>query len=381
MKYTDYYNHLNEAFINKDEFNDALNKSKIKIMKYTDYYNHLNEAFVNKDEFNDALSKSTIQYITVEMDKSGKVYFSPDFENKVTYENRKAYFILNFKDNVVELRHGNVGNRIDSGNQQLLQQLKKDNIINSEWTVSFKDDEGLYKNGKYTHIQSTFDKLPVSYWNRTKRLNFGENLILYHGTSTEDLPTIMKYGLQPLGRKYTTPGSATRIRTEENKDFLYLATDFRTAYRYAKDRASSQMRRLHKKKWEYLQYRETQYWDIQPVVLEVTIPDFTKLKSDDDRVIRLMKDKAEELWNQLSDEEKSKEWEQTKLWFKKIAGFTPKETDKSSFYWIMSDNGLQYVLDRFDKSAWNDWKASIKSYQQVAYKGFIPPQYLKVKEL
>jgi hypothetical protein len=46
----------------------------------------------------------------------------------------------------------------------------------------------------------------------------------------------------------------------------------------------------------------------------------------------------------------------------------------------MSDNGLQYVLDRFDKSEWNNWKASI-SNKQVAYNGFIPPQYLKVKEL
>ena len=350
-------------------------------MKYTDYYKYLNEAFINKDEFNDALSKSTIKYVTVEMDKSGKVYFSPDFENKVTYDNRKATVVLNFKDNVVEFRGGGIGNRMDSGGQQLLQQLKKDNIIDSSWTVSFRDDEGMYKKGEYTHVRGTFDKLPVSYWNRTKRLNFGENLILYHGTSSEDLPTILKYGLQPLGRKYTTSGSATRIRTAENKNFLYLATDFRTAYRYAKDRASDQMRRLHKDKWEYLQYRDFEYWDIKPVVLEVTIPDFTKLRSDDDRVIRLMKDKADELWKRLPEDEKEKEWNQTKTWFQKNGGFTPKESDKGSFYWIMSDNGQNYVFARFDKSAWYDWKASIKSYQQVAYDGFIPPQYLKIKEL
>lgn len=352
-------------------------------MKYTDFYNYLNEAFINKDEFNDALNKSTLQYVSVEMDKNGKIYFSPDFENKVEFGNLKCYFILNFKKNTIEIRYksiGSIGNRIQASTQQLLQQLVADNIIDKSWTVSFNDDEGLYKKGVYTHIQGTFDKLPVSFWNRNSRINLGENLILYHGTSSEDLPTIIKYGLRPLGSKYTRSGSSSRIRTEENKDFIYLATNFRTAFRYAKDRARDQMRRLHKDTWEYVQYRDVEYWDIKPVVLEVTIPDFTKLKSDDDRVIRLMKDKADELWKQFSEEQKSKEWEQTKLWFQKHAGFTPNESDKSSYYWIMSDNGLQYVLDRFDKSAWNDWKASI-SDQQIAYKGFIPPQYLKVKEL
>jgi len=350
-------------------------------MKYTDYYKHLiTEAFVNKDEFNDALNKSTIKYVSVEMDKNGKVYFNPDFDNKLSYEDRKSYVILHFEKNTVEVRDIAIGNRISASTQQLLQQLVNDNIIDKNWTVSFRDDEGMYKKGVYTHIKGTFDKLPVSFWNRNSRINLGENLVLYHGTSTEDLPTIMKYGLQPLGRKYTTSGSASRIRTEENKNFLYLATNFRTAYMYAKDRASDHMRRLNRNDWYYLQHREVEYWDIQPVVLEVTIPDFTKIKSDDDRIISLMKNKADVLWKQFSEEEKSKEWEQTKLWFQKKVDFTPKESDKSSYYWIMSDNGLQYVLDRFDKSEWNNWKASI-SNKQVAYNGFIPPQYLKVKEL
>lgn len=350
-------------------------------MKYTDYYKHLvNEAFINKDEFDDALNKSTIQYVSVEMDKNGKVYFSPDFENKVSYENRNGYVILNYKTNTVEIRDRVIGNRIQAGTQQLLQQLVKDNIIDKTWTVSFRDDEGLYKKGEYTHIHGTFDKLPVSFWSRNTRINLGENLVLYHGTSSEDLPTILKYGLRPLGSKYTRSGSASRLRTEENKDFLYLATDFRTAYRYAKDRASDQMRRLHKDKWEYLQYRDFEYWDIKPVVLEVTVPDFTKLRSDDDRIIRLLKDKADKIWKEFTPEQQESEWQTTKLWYQKVLKFTPKETDRSSFYWIQSDNGLKYVLDRFDKTEWNNWKASL-SNQQVAYKGFIPPQYLKVKEL
>ena len=350
-------------------------------MKYTSHYSYLNEAFINKSEFDDALSKSDISYVTVEMDKSGRVHFSTDFDYKVPNEARKATIILNCKDNVAMIRRGVFGNKIDSGHQQLLQQLKKDNIIDSTWTVGLKDDEGLYKNGKYTHIQSTFDKLPVTFWNRTKRLNNGENFVLYHGTSSEDLPTIMKYGLQPLGRKYTAPGSAARIRTKENQNYLYLASDFRTGYMYAKDRARSQMRKLQANTWEYLQYRETEFWNIQPVVLEVTVPDFTKLKSDDDRVIRLIKDKADELWNGFSDDQRNKEWEQTKIWFQKHAGFLPKESDKGSFYWITSDIGQNYVLDRFDKTVWHDWKASIISNQQIAYDGSIPPQYLKIKEL
>lgn len=350
-------------------------------MKYADYYKHLvNEAFINKDEFDDALNKSTIRYVSVEMDKNGKVYFSPDFENKVSHENRNGYVILNLKANTVEIRDRAVGNRIKAGTQQLLQQLVKDNIIDKTWTVSFRDDEGMYKKGQYTHIHGTFDKLPVSFWSRNTRINLGENLVLYHGTSSEDLPTILKYGLRPLGTKYTRSGSASRLRTEENKDFLYLATDFRTAYRYAKDRASDQMRRLHKDTWEYLQYRDFEYWDIKPVVLEVTVPDFTKLRSDDDRIIRLLKDKADKIWKAFTPEQQESEWQTSKLWYQKVAGFTPKETDRSSFYWIQSDNGLKYVLDRFDKNEWNNWKASI-SDQQIAYKGFIPPQYLKVKEL
>ena len=94
-----------------------------------------------------------------------------------------------------------------------------------------------------------------------------------------------------------------------------------------------------------------------------------------------LKNKADELWKQFSEEQRDSEWEKTKNWFQKNAGFTPKETDKSSFYWVMSDNGLQYVLTRFDKSEWDNWKKSARVDQQVAYKGYIPPQYLKIKEL
>lgn len=353
----------------------------INIMKYTDYYKYLiNEAFINKDEFNDALTQSTLKYVSVEMDKNGKVYFSPDFNNQLAHEDRKAYVILQYKTNTIELRDNVVGNRISAGSQQLLQQLVKDNIINKNWTVNLRDDEGMYKQGEYTHVYGTFDKLPVSFWSRNSRLNLGENLVLYHGTSSEDLPTILKYGLRPLGSKYTSSGSASRLRTEQNKDLLYLATNFRTAYMYAKDRARDKMRQLNRRDWDYLQHKEVEYWDIKPVVLEVTVPDFTKLRSDDDRIIRLLKDKADKIWKEFTPEQQESEWQTTKLWYQKVAGFTPRETDRSGFYWIQSDNGLKYVLDRFDKTEWNDWKASL-SNQQVAYKGFIPPQYLKVKEL
>lgn len=341
----------------------------------------LSEAILNKSEFDAALSKSEIQYVTVEMDKNGKVYFSPDFDSKLKSDDRKTSLVLNFKTNKVIARFDSLGNKINASMHQLLRQLIKDNIINDTWTLSFNDDIGLYKQGVYTKVDGSFSDLPLNFWSRNKSIDLHDNLTLYHGTSSKDLPSILKYGLQPLGRKYATAGYSSRIRTPDNRDFLYLTTSFRRAYQYAKDRASSLMRSEDKDKWEYTQHRDIEYWFIQPVVLEVTVPDFTKLRSDDDMVISLMKDKARELWSQFPPEVQDQEWEKTKEWFQRVAGFVPTESNKGAYYWIMSDNGLKYVLDRFDRSAWDNWKASIKNNEQVAYKGFIPPRFIKIKEI
>jgi hypothetical protein len=183
-----------------------------------------------------------------------------------------------------------------------------------------------------------------------------------------------------LGFKSTSSGYETRLRINENKDFIYLSGTFSDAFRYAKTRARSNMLKHNKEQYQWVEHREWQYWFIKPVVLLVTIPDFTNLRSDDDRVISLIKQKAHEMWSAMSPEVKRREQEISAKWFNdRNANFTPESI--SDYLWVTSDNGCDQVLKHIDKTEWDNWKESIKVNNQVAYKGTIPPKYLKMIDL
>lgn len=339
----------------------------------------------DKSEYEKAADRSEYKSINVYMDKHGVVYIDDFMSTKdpVPYEDTNAKLQLYYPDKRVRIFKNKLhGNKINPGQQQLLSILLKKGIIDSSWKVAFSDYEGYYTGGygSYSHKLGKYEKLPPNFWKRNSRIDLGENLKLYHGTSDLELPTIMKYGLRPLGSKHTVAGQETRIRLEDNKNFLYLAGTFSDAFRYAQTKARSNMLRIDKQKYEYVQYNEWGQWFIKPVVLLVQLPDFTKLRSDDDRIISIIKAKAYELWKAMDPEKKGMEQILSAEWFK-LHGLNYKPEQIEDYLWTISDNGCNFVLTHVDKSEWKNWKASLGEFNQVGYEGIIPPNYIEVIDL
>ena len=341
------------------------------------------EAFCpDKEEFEKAAQRSEYKVIEVNMDNQGVVHID-DYTDPKPYDRSKTkvYIRLNYNKSEVDIYKDNLhGNKVDPSLQQLIAALLKKGVIDSSWKVSFSDDAGYYMGGEYATRKGEFEGLPPNFWKRNSRIGIGTNLVLYHGTDTLALPTIKKYGLRPLGMEHTSPGYESRLRIEENKNFLYLTGTFESAFGYARTRARSDMRSTNKEDYEYVEHWEWERWFIKPVVLLVTLPDFTKLRSDDDRVIGIIKDKGYKIWDVMPSEQKEEEKKKTIEWFRQRGiNYTPHEIE--GFQWVRSDNGFEVTIKHIDKSEWNNWKASLKSNNQVAYAGVIPPQYLKVLDL
>jgi hypothetical protein len=337
-----------------------------------------------KSEYEKAAQSSEYKVISVYMDKKGVIYIDNRMSNKppIAYEDIKAHLDLNYNNNEVRIfKDALHGNKIDSGTQQLISALLKKGVIDSSWKVTFSDYEGWHRGyGDYIYKMGEYEKLPPNFWARNRRVNLGENLILYHGTSDLELPTILKYGLRPLGTKHTVGGAETRMRVEDNKNILYLTGTFVDAFRFAQSKARSNMLRVDKKQYDYVQYYGWKDWFIKPVVLLVRLPDFTRLRSDDDRIIGLIKTKTDQLWKALDEPQKKIEQEKSVKWFsERGVNYEPERIE--SYLWAISDNGFETVLKHIDKSEWKNWKASLKSHNQVGYEGIIPPNYLTVVDL
>ena len=249
-------------------------------------------------------------------------------------------------------------------------------MIDNTWKVHISDTLGYYLKGDYVHRESEYENLPPNFWRRNTRIDVGENLILYHGTSEQELPTILKYGLRPLGSKHTTAGGESRIRMEENKNILYLAGTLQDAYRYADLKARWNMRAKDNTQYSYVEHYEWDHWFIKPIVLKVKVPDFTKLRSDDDRIIYLIKQKASELWSAMPEEQKNIEKIKTVEWFNEH-NISYKPEDISNYLWTISDNGCNAVIKHIDKSEWNNWKASLASHNQIGYEGLFHQHILR----
>lgn len=338
----------------------------------------------DKEEFEKAAQKSEYKIITIYMDNKGIVYIDDLKSNKspVEFENTKAKLDLDYNNYRIRIwKYGVHGNQISPGIQQLLSILLKKGVVDSSWKVSFGDYEGWNRGyGDYVHRHGEYENLPPNFWKRNSRISIGENLKLYHGTSDLELPTILKYGLRPLGSKYTVGGSESRLRTEFNKNFLYLIGTFQDAFRFAKSKARSNMLRIDKEKYDYVQYYNWKDWFIKPVVLLITLPDFTKLRSDDDRIISMLKEKGRALWKSMDNKQREIEKIKTAEWFNKHgANYKPEQIE--DYLWIISDYGFKPALELIDKSEWKNWKASLKLDNQVAYEGIIPPNYITVVDL
>lgn len=344
----------------------------------------ISEAFApSKADFEQALAKSEYKILTVRMDKKGIIYIDDPVSYKSPVENTeiKSSLKLNYDDNEIDIYRTKLhGNKIDAGTQQLISALLKAGVIDSSWKTSFSDESGYYLQGQYSYKKGDYEGLPPNFWKRNTRVDLGENLILYHGTSDLELPTIMKYGLRPLGMGHTVAGHETRLRVEDNKDTLYLAGIFDDAFGYAKTKARSNMRRLDKTQYQYVEHSEWERWFIKPVVLSVRVPDFTRLRSDDDRIIQLIKEKATKLWNSMPADQKQMEQELSVKWFKE-QGMTYDPEQIESYLWTISQNGFEKAIKLIGKEEWSDWKSSLKSHNQIGYKGVIPPQYIRVIDL
>lgn len=344
----------------------------------------IKEAFCPpKQEFDAAEKRSEYGIFCVILDKTGKIYIDDwtSSQEVVPRENVLSKVKLYPKNKEVDIFKTQLhGNKIDSGTQQLIASLLKNKVIDSSWKVSFSDNEGYYLGGEYVNRHGEFEGLPPNFWKRNTRVDVGEKFSLYHGTSEKELPTILQYGLRPLGSKYTSAGGETRLRVEENKNVFYLTGTFQDAFRYAQLKARWNMRAQDKDKYSYVEHWEWERWFIKPVVLLVRIPDFTKLRSDDDRIISLMKTKGDEIWGKMPPEEKQKQKELSVQWFKE-RGINYDSRSIESYLWMISDNGFQTVLKYINKKEWDDWKSSLKGDNQVGYQGVIPPNYIQVLDL
>lgn len=342
------------------------------------------EAFSpDKEEFEAAATRSEYKIIDIIMDKTGHV-FVDDYTSKthvVDPKEVRGRLTLDYNKNRIRIYSGKLhGSKIDPGVQQLLAILLKKEVIDSTWKVSFSDEGSWYTKGEYVYKPGKFENLPPNFWKRNQRIDLGENLTMYHGTSEKELPTILKYGIRPLGSKHTAAGGESRMRVEDNENFIYLAGTFVDAFRYAELKARWNMRAENKEQYSYVEHWEWERWFIKPVVLLVRLPDFTKLRSDDDRVISLIKTKADELWKAMDPEKKRQHQLLSAKWFKD-RGIDYKPENIEDYLWTISDNGFQEVLTHIDRSEWKNWKASLGSHNQVAYKGVISPSHISVVDL
>lgn len=338
----------------------------------------------DKGEYDAAAKKSKYGNITVILSDKGVIYIDdPEtYKSPIPHENTIARADLWFDKTIIRIYKAKLhGNKINPATQQLISALVKNKIIDSSWKVNFSDNEGWYRGyGDYVIRKGEFDDLPPNFWKRNSRVDIGENLTLYHGTSDLELPTILKDGLRPLGSKHTIAGPETRLRTEYNKNFLYLAGTFQDAFRFAKSKARGNMLRTNKQEYSYVEHWEWGRWFIKPVVLLIRLPDFTNLRSDDDRVISLIKAKGYELWKTLTPEQKTEQQIKSAQWFKEHE-INYKSEHITDYLWTISDNGFNSVLKHIDKAEWKNWKASLGSHNQVGYEGVIPPNYITVVDL
>jgi hypothetical protein len=164
-----------------------------------------------------------------------------------------------------------MGDKIKPAHKKLIDFLIKNGIIDDTWKFKGGDEIGRYVG--YDWQTFTDPDLPTTVGAAKKTKLFSpaiENIILYHGTTNYGWDKIQKDGaLYPLFTgSNTIYGSESRGKHPLNKDHIYLATNQDKGWHYAKQMAESLTRKLKT--------------EAKPVLLQVKVPDVTKLRSDDD---------------------------------------------------------------------------------------------------
>jgi len=280
-------------------------------------------------------------------------------------------------------RNRPTGNTVSPAMHQLVAALLKAGWVDATWSIR-GETISYYLGGTYSYRANPLAP-SLADWHKVIRFDATTiNLQLFHGTSSLELPAILQNGMRSLGSRGGTGQASvnTRLRADWNKEHTYLATKLEGAWGYAKHRALDMWRKTNRSGYEYGQYREWEQWEVQPVVLIVTVPDMSRLRADDDIIITAIKKRAEALWGKMSAEAREDQKAMMRQWFPKHAGFQIKENDMSAWYWVMTDAGMQTVMDSMPMERLAAaWKASIRRNDQVAYAGVIPPSHLKVMDL
>lgn len=266
-----------------------------------------------------------------------------------------------------------VGNRINPLVQQLVATLRQQSFIDETWKIETSSGIGYYKKGSSTYIKEPepVDKNGIDYAadpkNRFSMANL-DDLIFYHGTSSVDWVKIQKYGLVPLMTGPNTTGaSESRAKYDMNAHVLYLATTTKIAHGYAKARTESWERKFKKEtNWKALD-------QVEEVIIEVRVPDPTRLVSDDDAVNDVMRSIATKTFKNKSPDEQKR----IMTALSASAGFEIKDRTVAEMLWRETKEGFDEIIEQAPKEIWKDWFKSLQQYNQVGYRGIIPPTFLK----
>jgi hypothetical protein len=300
-----------------------------------------------------------------ERDDTSRSQFSRSQNNRVSLDPEKKKLTIQM-----------IGDKIKPGHKKIIEFLKRNGIIDDMWEVKGGNDIGEYIGGTYSHFTDPDLPKNVSDLQRSDVLSpIINNITLYHGTTDIGWDKIKKAGaLYPLFMGSNKEfGFESRFKHKYNKDHLYLATNPDKAWDYAKTMASDFNRKRHKEEWQYAQHSEAERWPIRPILLQIKIPDISKLRADDDVANERMRKIAEKLWDQKNPEEK----QQIMANLSKKVGWEVKDPSSAKMLWRDTDEAFPIILSKLNPKIYKAWLSSMLRTDQVAYKGFIPLKFIK----
>lgn len=282
---------------------------------------------------------------------------------------RKVEMTVQPSKKELDFRMGSVGESLKPKVQQALRALRDAGIIDNTWTIKTTRQASGYVQGTFTNFPNPVDERGLdALADKAIRLTaVTKDIVLYHGTSLRDWEQIQRVGLHPLGFGTNNQhGSESRGKHEGNTKVLYLAGTQDKALDYAKLRLADQNRKRSGNE-------HIKDYDNEAVVLAVHVPDPGKLVADDDVVNRMARDISRKLWKAKPPEEKQAIMAQVG----QQRGFEVKDTTVGEMLWRETDAGFAEIFRLIPPAIFKTWKSSLFRENQVGYKGFIPPKFIK----
>lgn len=267
-----------------------------------------------------------------------------------------------------------LGGKITPRTQQILDALHKAKAIDDSWHISMSS-AGRYENHTWKETDDPHVAKQTSQWaEQESRLTPAiKSITLFHGTSTADWERIQKVGLLSLDKSGTGHSRESRAKHNKNAGVVYLAGDIGVAMRYAESRVEALKKKIR---------------GVGPVVIQVEVPDISRLVSDDDAVNNVARKVSRKLW-----EKKTPEWKQDFFTRNKPRYYATmfgtldisdmsveaimKEDSLAMDLWRESEEGFNEIMSRLPDRLWEAWLASLRKTDQVGYRGIIPPKFLK----